>query len=170
MLAMLDATCFLERAGDCLVWLIDASVKSAVVLAAALALAGALRRAEARVRHALLSAALLGVLVVPVLSQIIPSWRLSLLPSLTVSRSESMAATAPKHSAYPQCARETAAIDVRHPKPPLDGSAQPAQPPPRGTLGFSMAKPRPIGPSWKSIVVPSRCKAIFFRVTSERPC
>ncbi len=47
---------------------------------------------------------------------------------------------------------------------------QPGQPPPRGTLGLSMAKPRPIGPSRKSIVVPSRCRAIFFLATTATPC
>jgi beta-lactamase regulating signal transducer with metallopeptidase domain len=129
MLALLDAAYFVGHAGDWLVWLIDASVKSAVVLAAALALVHLLRRAEARARHALLSAALLGVLVVPVLSQVVPSWRLSLLPSFTVSRSAGAAPTAPEHSTYTPCAHATAVNDVRPPNLPSERATQPAQPP-----------------------------------------
>ncbi len=61
-------------------WPVDTSVKVTVVLAVALGLYRVLRRAEARTRHALLSAALLGALVMPVISHMTPKWHLGLWP------------------------------------------------------------------------------------------
>ncbi|UCC29141.1 MAG: hypothetical protein JSU86_13170, partial [Phycisphaerales bacterium] len=97
MLALLDGVFLWEHAGDWLAWLIDASIKAAVVLGLALASSVVLRRAEARVRHTLWSAALLGVLAVPVLSHVMPSWRLSLLPAFTVSPPQSASTHVLKH-------------------------------------------------------------------------
>ena len=97
MLALFDGVFFWEHAGDWLVWLIDASVKAAVILGLALVGSVVLRRAEARLRHTLWSAALLGVLAVPVLSHVMPSWRLSLLPAFTVSPPQSATTHSLKH-------------------------------------------------------------------------
>lgn len=91
MLALLDSVYLSQRAGDWLVWFVDASVKATVALTFALALGVVLRRAPARVRHGLWSAALLGVLTLPVLSHLMPSWQLPLVPSVTIARLQSTA-------------------------------------------------------------------------------
>ena len=43
------------------------------------------------------------------------------------------------------------------------------QPPAFATFGLSIVKPRPVGPSWKSIFVPSRCSATFLLVITATP-
>lgn len=103
MLALLDGVFLWEHAGDWLTWLMDASIKTAVVLGLTLASSVVLRRAEARVRHTLWSAAFLGVLAVPVLSHVMPSWRLSLLPAFTVLPPQSASAHVLKHWPHRTC-------------------------------------------------------------------
>ena len=85
MFALLDGAHLSQCPADCLTWLVDASVKATVVLALAYVASIVLRRADASIRRALWTAALLGVLFMPVLSYVTPSWRLALLPALRVT-------------------------------------------------------------------------------------
>jgi len=62
--------------------LLDLAVKSAAMMLVAWMLAAILRRASAATRHWVWSLALAGLLVLPVLSLTLPSWRIGLLPSL----------------------------------------------------------------------------------------
>lgn len=70
---------------DATLWprlLLDASLKSACVLLAALLLSGALSRASAAARSLLWSVALGGALLLPPLALALPSWSLPMLPAL----------------------------------------------------------------------------------------
>jgi len=60
--------------------LLDASVKGVVVLAAAGSLALALRRSSAALRHLIWSLAVVSLIVLPVLSALLPSWQVPILP------------------------------------------------------------------------------------------
>src|SRR5258706_2732345 len=62
--------------------LLDLAVKSAALMLVAWMLAATLRRASAATRHWVWSVALVGLLVLPVLSLALPGWRIGLLPSL----------------------------------------------------------------------------------------
>jgi beta-lactamase regulating signal transducer with metallopeptidase domain len=67
------------------VWLqllLDLALKGAIVLLAAGVYASFLRRASAAARHTVWSVAVCGVLAMPLLSLVLPSWRAPLLPSL----------------------------------------------------------------------------------------
>src|SRR5262245_53766522 len=55
-------------------------LKGAVVLAAAVFLGAVLNAASGRLRHALLSVALLGVLALPLLPRLLPAWGIALGP------------------------------------------------------------------------------------------
>jgi carboxyl-terminal processing protease len=61
---------------DALAILLDASLKGAMLLAAAGLLALACRRGTAAARHLIWSLAIVGVLSLPILSMVLPSWRL----------------------------------------------------------------------------------------------
>ncbi|MEP7336364.1 MAG: M56 family metallopeptidase [Acidobacteriota bacterium] len=71
--------------------LLDSAVKSVAVMLAAWMLVTALRRASAATRHWVWSVALAGLLVLPVLSLALPSWRIELLPSLGNNANDSLA-------------------------------------------------------------------------------
>src|SRR5262245_26504158 len=62
--------------------LLDAFIKSAVILSVAGLLAFSLRRASAASRHLVWSLAMASLLALPVLSIALPSWRIDALPSL----------------------------------------------------------------------------------------
>lgn len=92
------------------VLLLTLLLKSVVLLAAALALTRLLRPASAALRHLALSAALAVVLALPVLSALVPAWRVRVLPQLPVA-SWLAAAARPSASApapLPQTAPSTA--------------------------------------------------------------
>jgi beta-lactamase regulating signal transducer with metallopeptidase domain/biopolymer transport protein ExbD len=66
-----------------IIWLtilLDASVKGVIVLALAGALSVALRRASAASRHLVWSLALVSLIGLPVLSAVLPSWQVPILP------------------------------------------------------------------------------------------
>jgi bla regulator protein blaR1 len=63
--------------------LLDAFIKSAIILSAAGLVAGSLRRASAASRHLVWSLAMASLLALPVLSLALPSWRIAALPSLS---------------------------------------------------------------------------------------
>jgi len=68
--------------------IVDVGLKGAIVLAFAAVLAHALRRASAAVRHLVWSAALVGLLALPVLSVVVPQWRVPGLASVTFAISD----------------------------------------------------------------------------------
>lgn len=63
-------------------FLLDLAIKSVIVMLAAWALTSVLRRASAASRHWVWSVAVVSLLALPVLSLMLPSWQLELLPSL----------------------------------------------------------------------------------------
>jgi bla regulator protein blaR1 len=63
--------------------LLDAFIKSAIILSVAGLVAGSLRRASAASRHLVWSLAMASLLALPVLSVALPSWRIAALPSLS---------------------------------------------------------------------------------------
>lgn len=65
--------------------LLDAFVKSAVILLAAGLLTASLRRASAASRHLVWSVAIVSLLALPVFSIALPSWRMPVLPSLAAA-------------------------------------------------------------------------------------
>jgi beta-lactamase regulating signal transducer with metallopeptidase domain len=68
--------------GDRLLWLfLDASVKASVILALAAVVCWSLRRQSAALRHRIWTMAIVGSLVVPVLTVIMPRWTLAVLPA-----------------------------------------------------------------------------------------
>lgn len=71
---------FASSGGPVLGLLVDATVKATVLLALAAALATLPRRAPAAVRHRIWFLALVGALVLPMLSAVLPQWRLHVLP------------------------------------------------------------------------------------------
>src|SRR5262245_5573729 len=62
--------------------LLDAFIKSVIILSVAGLVAGSLRRASAASRHLVWSLAMASLLALPVLSVALPSWRIAALPSL----------------------------------------------------------------------------------------
>jgi beta-lactamase regulating signal transducer with metallopeptidase domain len=65
--------------------LLDAFVKSAVILSAAGLLVASLRKSSAASRHLVWSMAIISLLALPVLSVALPSWRIPALPSLATA-------------------------------------------------------------------------------------
>ena len=60
--------------------MISIMIKSAIVLAVAAGVAGALRRQSAALRHAIWTAGLIGALVVPLCSITLPPWQKVVVP------------------------------------------------------------------------------------------
>src|SRR5215510_1426678 len=65
--------------------LLDAFVKSAIILSAAGLFAASLRKSSAASRHMVWSMAIISLLALPVLSIALPSWRIPALPSLATA-------------------------------------------------------------------------------------
>ena len=85
MISWLDGERLASHLGDALTTLVDVSVKATLILLLALALAFLLRKRAARTRHLLWSAALLGVLILPGLSFVVPAWHWRSLPTLAAT-------------------------------------------------------------------------------------
>ncbi|UCD24302.1 MAG: hypothetical protein JSW51_14985 [Gemmatimonadota bacterium] len=62
----------------------DVSIKGAIILVCAALMAHGLRRSSAAIRHLVWSTAVVGLLALPVLSAIVPEWRLPVFPSVTI--------------------------------------------------------------------------------------
>src|SRR5205814_8961487 len=105
-------TSFLQNA----VWVIaDAGVKAALLLAFAGLACLALRRASAAVRHQVWSLAFCGAVLLPVVSSIIPQWRVPVLPApQTVSAETTIPPAKPE---------ETTAVAATH---TIDETAPPS--------------------------------------------
>jgi len=94
--------------------LLDTLIKSAVILSAAGLLTRSLRKASAASRHLVWSVAMASLLALPILSVVLPSWRISALPSLAtiasvydgarevVGSKASVAALAPERNPKPE--------------------------------------------------------------------
>jgi beta-lactamase regulating signal transducer with metallopeptidase domain len=86
--------------------LLDALIKSAVILSVAGLLAVSLRRASAASRHLAWSVAMASLLALPALSVALPSWRIAALPSLaTVVNPESRESVGAGATAAPEFER-----------------------------------------------------------------
>ena len=68
-------------------WLVDATIKTTIVLILATFLAFLLRRSSAALRHRIWALGLSSALVVPFLSIVAPQWQLQILPSQPVPAS-----------------------------------------------------------------------------------
>ena len=110
----------------------DAVAKATILLGLTTAVAAVFYRSAAAVRHRLWSLTLCGLLVLPLLSWLLPGWRLPIVPStvgLIGSRASSIEGTAESRSS--QGANAGAAASVRSVRPGFDqGSSGPAQPAP----------------------------------------
>ena len=133
----------------------DAVAKSTLLLSAAGIAAVALRRASAAARHMVWTLALVGVLVVPVLSLALPRWQLSIV-TLNAGTASPGAVPAPAASASPAAATPPAATAAAplvrtHPRGASSVSPveSPASPPPEATSSIAS---RP-GISWQSALL-----------------
>jgi beta-lactamase regulating signal transducer with metallopeptidase domain len=68
---------------DWLIFLIDNSVKTTILLVLTLLLVWRLTRASASVRHFVLSCALLGAMALPIVSSVLPRWEVAPVPGVT---------------------------------------------------------------------------------------
>ena len=82
-----------DFSGSALVFLLDGAIKGTAVLLLALGAARLLKSAPAALRHLLWTLALICLLIVPVLSILVPSWRLPLLPQSAQAVTGKAAAT-----------------------------------------------------------------------------
>jgi beta-lactamase regulating signal transducer with metallopeptidase domain len=64
--------------------IVTAALRGAFILAIALAISTIFRRRASQVHHLILVTALVGVLLVPVLTAVVPAWRVGVLPAITV--------------------------------------------------------------------------------------
>ena len=68
-----------QAGSDWAPWAIDSVAKATVLLLVAWAVAVLLRRASAAVRHRVWTLSFVGLLLLPVLSPLLPNWRLSIV-------------------------------------------------------------------------------------------
>lgn len=94
---------FVPSSGAAWLPLADALIKSTLLLAAGALAALALRRATAAARHLVWTLALLGSMVLPLLSLALPRWQLPVvrLPSSSVRAAESPSLTGPPAALFP---------------------------------------------------------------------
>ena len=138
--------------------LLDALIKSAVILSAAGLLTVALRRASAASRHLVWSLAMASLLALPAMSVALPSWRIAALPSL--------ATIASVDGSVENGSRESAGFGAIAAPPVSESGHEPgagllAQRPPAGAEAESPASipvsprfdaaPNPVDPSGKGI-------------------
>jgi beta-lactamase regulating signal transducer with metallopeptidase domain len=81
----LGETSLIEMAGAGAVWLIDLSIRVAAVLLLATVATTLLRRVAPRLRYVVWTTALLGVLVMPALTVVMPDWSIAALPQLRIA-------------------------------------------------------------------------------------
>ena len=75
--------------------LLDAAIKGTVLLAVALCVVPAMRRASAAARHLVLTVAMLGLLALPALSTLLPAWRVLPIGPLAASQNPTSTQPAP---------------------------------------------------------------------------
>jgi beta-lactamase regulating signal transducer with metallopeptidase domain/peptidoglycan hydrolase CwlO-like protein len=120
MLISLDGV-WIERVGEWVPWFLDVTVKTTLLLALVFAANKLLKRTGARTRHVLWSAALLGILLVPVLSLVVPAWHVASIPTLWEPTTSQLTATLLDTPVVGQLE----ALDPSGPVQSLDESAHP---------------------------------------------
>ncbi len=68
---------------DLLSWLVDFSAKGLLIMAVAAVVVFILRKSSSCARHLIWTLALVSLLLLPVLSPMLPLWKLPVLPALT---------------------------------------------------------------------------------------
>jgi beta-lactamase regulating signal transducer with metallopeptidase domain len=129
--------------------LADAGVKGIVLLAIAALAARAMRRSSAAARHLVWMLALMGLLVLPVVSLVAPQWQLPLLPTLPARPAAGVppALTVPETAlALPPQAYSAPVLD---PRPPSQPALMPiaAGPAPRAPEPEAATPPLPLASS-----------------------
>ena len=132
MVASIIGSWLSSEAGG-LVWaLVDASVKGALVLAAAGVLTLCLKRASAAVRHVVWFLGLASLIALPLLSLALPAWQLPILPGrLALAEAEPERAPVEAPSAAigdvaPSAFESPAAVAMPELSPPIEPQLQPA--------------------------------------------
>jgi beta-lactamase regulating signal transducer with metallopeptidase domain len=141
--------------------LLDAFIKSAIILSAAGLGARSLRRASAASRHLVWSLAMASLLALPVLSIALPSWRIDALPSLATIASvnasvdngsrEPAGFGAIAGAPAPDRGQETETDSLAQRQPPVVGAESPAANPvsPRFDAAPNPVEPPLNGFDWK---------------------
>jgi len=105
-----------------LAFIVGAVLRVSLILGVAVIATRVLRRATARVRHAVLATAMVGVLAVPFLSQVLPGWGVALIPAIPATDTQSEALVVADSgvltlSTRPKNTGEGPVIDVLHTHP-----------------------------------------------------
>jgi beta-lactamase regulating signal transducer with metallopeptidase domain len=135
-----------------LIALIDASAKSAVVLAAAALAAFAMRRASAALRHLVWALAIVSVLCLPFLSLLLPAWPVLRVPGVLgppasppseLLPEETLDAGLPSHlsTTAPSADTHQPPSEARPPAEPAASDPQPSRPSPSTPADPAAARP-----------------------------
>jgi beta-lactamase regulating signal transducer with metallopeptidase domain/protocatechuate 3,4-dioxygenase beta subunit len=117
---------------------LDVLLKGTVLLAAALFIVLAARRASAATRHLVCGLALYGLLVLPVLSLLLPAWRVDLLPPIASATADAGdTPVAPPADALPAAAPERPAFP-----PKQVANARPSRSPEKAAKAAGPTEPR----------------------------
>jgi len=145
--------------------LLDASAKSAVVLALAALAAFAMRRASAAVRHLIWTLAIAAVLCLPVLSLLLPAWPVLRIPAILGAPAspppESFAQEIPEASPPPLQLTTLPSTNSPQPRSDMHPPTEPVASPPRAsrTSRSLAAQPVAVGPARS---IPSILLLIWF--------
>ena len=120
--------------GGSVLWLsllLDAAIKGAVLIGLAAGLGLVLRRASASARHLVWLLAICGLLCLPMLSAVLPAWRLPILPQgttpLVAAPAEPAPAPVAAPSARPADPRPLSAVRIDDGVEPMPPSAPPTE-------------------------------------------
>ncbi|MEM6336775.1 MAG: M56 family metallopeptidase, partial [Bacteroidota bacterium] len=118
---------------------VDLALKGAVILSVAFVLALVLRKASAAIRHGVWATALVGLLMLPVLTHVVPAWHLAVLPAdVTFNAPVSITPALP--------------VPESPPAPPVPPAPLEAPPAPPSAAGFAEAAPAPLSAQTEPLV------------------